>query len=250
VRTDPFVAKLENFVRFSREERTALLSLLENRGKVLRARQDLLRATDKARTVNIVLEGWAYRYVDLEDGRRQIVSFLLPGDVCDAGLAYLGEVDHSIGAVGDVVVAEVPLQEFEQLEAQIERLNMAMRWSALVEVSVARRWIVNLGQRSAAERLGHLFCEIYYRLAAVGLCSGPSCEFPVTQAQLGEVTGLSSVHVNRSLQHLRARGLITLKEKTLTIHDVDRLARLSLFDPDYLHLRREGAVFDAPPDPD
>ena len=114
-----------------------------------------------------------------------------------------------------------------------------------MEEAIAREWIANVGQRDAAERLAHLFCELFIRLRAVGLTNGDHCELPITQEQLGDATGLSAVHVNRTLQVLREQRLIILKGKTLTIPDLDALQRAALFNANYLHLDREGQSLDA-----
>ena len=106
----------------------------------------------------------------------------------------------------------------------------------MVAEAIEREWIVNLGQRTAVERVGHLFCELFLRLKAITLTDGDSCELPLTQAELAETTGLSTVHINRTLQELRAQNLIILRRRRLTIPDLDRLKRASLFSPNYLHL--------------
>ena len=109
---------------------------------------------------------------------------------------------------------------------------------ALVTAAIQREWIVSLGQRHALERTGHLLCETFLRLEAAGLASGSICEFPITQAELADATGLSAVHVNRTLQELRSTGLVSLANRTLTIHDMGALMRAALFNPSYLHLGR------------
>ena len=114
--------------------------------------------------------------------------------------------------------------------------SRALWWSTLVEEAILREWIVNVGQRNALERMAHLFCELLYRFRAVGLNEGNSCTLPLTQVELAETLGLSSVHVNRTLQELRRQKLITLEGGTLTIQDLDTLKEVSFFNPDYLHL--------------
>lgn len=134
----------------------------------------------------------------------------------------------------------MPRGTFERLAASHPRLIRALWSDAFVAASIQREWIVSLGQRSAYERVAHLFCEVFIRLQTVGLVEGDSCEFPVTQTELGDATGLSTVHVNRTLQDLRAAGLIVLKGRTLHIPDLPALKRAALFNPRYLHLGRDG----------
>jgi CRP-like cAMP-binding protein len=125
------------------------------------------------------------------------------------------------------------------------RVTRSLWWEALMTAAIQREWSVNLGQRTAAERIGHLFCELFFRLRAVGLTTDSSYELPVTQADLADASGLSAVHVNRTLQELRAANLIVLRGKTLTIPDLEALKTIALFNPNYLHLGREGNQFDA-----
>ncbi len=110
----------------------------------------------------------------------------------------------------------------------------------MVEEAIAREWIVNVGQRNALERMAHLFCELLYLYRAVGLNQGLSCTLPLTQVELAETLGLSSVHVNRTLQELRRQKLISLNGRTLTIQNLPALEELSFSNPDYLHLDYSG----------
>jgi CRP-like cAMP-binding protein len=112
-------------------------------------------------------------------------------------------------------------------------------------LAIQREWSVNLGQRTATERIAHLLCELFFRLRAVGLTTDLTCDLPVTQAELADASGLSAVHVNRTIQELRAADLIVLRGRTLTILDLEALKTVALFNPNYLHLNREGGGFDA-----
>ena len=118
-----------------------------------------------------------------------------------------------------------------------------------MDEATAREWVTSLGRREAIERLSHLFCELTLRLRGVGLTEGEgtgySFHLPPTQEQLGDAAGLSTVHVNRTLQELREQELIILKGKTLTIPDLEALKRTALFNPNYLHFERVGQEFDA-----
>jgi biotin operon repressor len=109
----------------------------------------------------------------------------------------------------------------------------------IVASAIFREWIVNVGSRDAYSRIAHLLCEIFLKLRAVGLTNGNSFDFPITQLKLGEATGLSTVHVNRSVQRLRGDGLIVLERGHCTIPDLDRLKEAGMFDHTYLHLRGE-----------
>jgi CRP-like cAMP-binding protein len=149
-------------------------------------------------------------------------------------------MDHSIGAIAPSRVATLAPDNVLKLMHNYPALTRALWWSTLVEEAIAREWLVNVGQRNALERIAHLFCELLYRFRAVGLNQGLSCTLPLTQVELAETLGLSSVHVNRTLQELRRRQLITLDGGTLTIQNLKALQELSFFNADYLHLDYRG----------
>ena len=232
--------KLGLFAPLSINEQEMLRRVTSGRLRVLQAREDIIREGEAPGYVNLIVSGWACRYKLLEDGRRQILSFLFPGDLCDLRIFILKRMDHSIGTLMPTTIAEIPRDAIIELTEGGSPLARALWWSSLVSDAIEREWIVNLGQRTALERLSHLFCEMYVRQNAVGLTSGMSCDMPLTQAELAEACGLSTVHINRSLQDLRGQGLVELQRKCLTIHDFNRLARLALFTPNYLHLDHVG----------
>ncbi|MFE1597876.1 Crp/Fnr family transcriptional regulator [Methylobacterium sp. ID0610] len=238
-----FVRKLEHFVRLSGEDKVAL-SRFGSDIRQFRVREDVIREGDAPKVLRLMMSGWCCRYKTLEDGRRQIVGFFLPGDLCDLNTFILREMDHSIAAITPVTLAQIPPDLFNEVTLAHPRLLQALWWEALVREAIQREWTVNLGQRDALERVAHLLCEVFIRLRCVGLTEGNSCEFPITQADLGDTTGMTTVHVNRTLQEMRARGLIVLKGKTLVIPDLDALQQVGLFNPNYLHLEREGAHLD------
>lgn len=242
---NPLVRKLEQFVRLSADDHAALERLNGATIRTARARDDIIREGDNPRVVNLILEGWANRYKTLEDGRRQIIAFFLPGDLCDLNIFILREMDHSLGAITPIRYAELPRDAFDALTSERPRIVQALWWDTLVMAAVQREWTVNLGQRSAIERLSHLVCELFVRLRAVGLTQGDAFDCPLTQNDLAEATGMTPVHVNRTLQELRTRGLLQWRGKRIAILDWQALRDTALFNPNYLHLEREGAHLDA-----
>lgn len=230
---------LEAFAKLSQQDRELIDRLSGKTVREVPARRDLIREGEKPRAVNLILEGWACRYKQLPDGRRQIVHFFIPGDLCDANVFILKEMDHSIGAITRVRFAEIGPADFEEKMAQSPRITRALWYNELVNASVAREWVANVGQRTAYEGLAHIFCEMFLRLQSVGLTDGDSCDWPLTQTDLADAGGLTAVHVNRTLQELRRAGLIELSGKRLTIIDLRPLMRVSMFNPNYLHLRPE-----------
>jgi CRP-like cAMP-binding protein len=236
---NPLLRKLANFTELSDEEKTAVDECCGD-VRFFAAGEDVISQGDRTGGVKLLLEGFACRYKVLEDGRRQVVAYFVPGDLCDLRVFILKRMDHSIGAVSASKVATLSPENVLRLTHSYPTLTRALWWSTLVEEAIAREWIVNVGQRNALERMAHLFCELLFRFRAVGLNQGMSCTLPLTQVELAETLGLSSVHVNRTLQELRRRKLITLENGVLTIQDLDALKEISLFNPDYLHLDYSG----------
>lgn len=243
--TNPLKTKLEAFTRLSGADRDSIARATGRNVRTFGARRDLAREGDRPRAIYVMLEGWACRYKTLPDGRRQIVAFFVPGDLCDLNIFILKEMDHNVGAINAVRAAELGRDEFERLLEGHPRITQALWWNELVTVAIQREWTLNVGQRSAYERISHLLCEMFLRLRTVGLVDGDSCDFPITQADIGDATGLTSVHVNRTLQELRGEGLIALHGRRLKMLDFPRLRDAAMFNDNYLHLAREGQNLDA-----
>ena len=242
---NPLIRKLEQFVRLSLGDRGILERAASERVRKFGPRVDISHEGDKPKDVHLILSGWACRYKQLEDGRRQVVSFFLPGDLCDLNVFILKEMDHSIGTITPVTIADLSRDFFDEIAAGYLRITTALWWETLVNAAIQREWTMNLGQRTASERMAHLLCEVFVRLRLAGLTEGTSCEFPLTQSDLADATGLSKVHVNRTLQELRSNELIVLKGKCLTVPSLERLMNAGLFNANYLHMEREGRQLDA-----
>jgi CRP-like cAMP-binding protein len=238
------IRKLEQFTKLSGDDKQVLESAASKQ-RLFGPRTDIISEGDAPHHVHLILEGWACRYKQLDDGRRQIISLFVPGDLCDEHVYTLKEMDHSIAALSAVRLAEIPRPMLGQITETHLRIAKALQWNILVTAAIQREWTVSLGQRTAIERLGHLLCELFVRLRGVGLTEENSCVLPMTQAELSDVLGLSNVHVNRTMQELRRAGLIVLKGKHLVIPNLAALQTASLFDPSYLHLDREGRHLDA-----
>lgn len=228
--------RLGRYVSLTNDDERLLEEAVRERVRRVGPREDVIREGERSRCLFAVLDGWAMRTKALEDGRRQVVSLALPGDVCEQSVLLLARADHGITAVTPLTVAEISAARMSEITRASPRLQLAFAWSDLVCAATQREWTVNLGQRSALERMAHLICELFLRLRAIGQVQDLTCELPVTQAMLADATGISAVHVNRTLQELRASDLITLRGKHLTIHDLDALQTTALFNPSYLHL--------------
>jgi CRP-like cAMP-binding protein len=243
--TTPLLPRLNTYSKLSQADTHALESLSRSPLQEVSPRRDVIREGENPTHVRLVLEGWACRYKTTREGQRQIVGFLIPGDFCDPNVLVLRHMDHSIGAITRVRVAQIAPERVGEVTAEHPRIAQAFWWHELVNASIQREWLLNLGQRSAYERLGHLLVEIFFRMRTVGLADSDSCEFPLTQNDLADATGLTSVHVNRTLQDLRRQGLVELDRKRLRLPNLQAVMNASGFNPNYLHLDDEGRPLDA-----
>lgn len=232
---DHLLRRLEGFCALTDTERETLTARLLPPRRFAPG-QDLVHERRPVEGAFVILDGFACRYKLLRDGRRQIVGFLLPGDVCDLRVFLLRRMDHSVAALSQVTAAVIPPAAVVDLIYTQPRLTRALWWMTAVEDSITREWVVNVGHRTAFERVAHLFCEIYWRLEAVGLTCRNQCQLPVTQIQLGETLALSSVHVNRTLMYMRRAELVRLQGGTLELPNRRALEEAAGFDPLYLHL--------------
>jgi CRP-like cAMP-binding protein len=236
----PLVRMLESILDLSEDERDVLRKL-SGTIKSVDPRQDLVREGDRPSVCCLILDGFAYRYKLTETGKRQIFSFHIPGDIPDLQSLHIDVMDHSLSSLSACKVMFIPHETVRDLVRRCPRIGDAFWRETLIDGAVFREWMLCLGRREAYGHMAHLLCELYVRLKAVGLTNGDGYEFPLTQAEFGDALGLSTVHVNRTLQDLRGDGLITLRSNSVTVLDWDRLREAGEFDPTYLHLRKDAA---------
>jgi CRP-like cAMP-binding protein len=234
------IRKLESISTLSNEERQAIQSL-PVRINHLDAHQDLVRDGDRPSHCCLILDGWAARYKLLSGGKRQILSFHIAGDIPDLQSLHIHTMDHSLATLTKASVAFIPHESLRGLAADFPSVGVILWRATLIDAAIFRTWITGLGRRPALERMAHLFCELYLKLQAAGLAEEFRYRLPVTQLDLADALGLTSVHINRVLQEMRDRGLITLQNRMLVIEAWDELLRVSEFDPAYLHLERRAA---------
>ncbi len=229
-----FVRKLRHGAKLSEGDEAALARI------VMKAREfdrgDITPEGSEPRSIVLVVEGWACRYKQLENGKRQITSIFVPGDLCEPFGVLPRTMEHAFAALTPVVLAYVPPYTLRAAAQASPRVEEALWWDLLFSEALHREHMVSLGRRSATERLGHFLCEAHHRLGMVGLADQSSCDVPLTQADLADLFGLSAVQVNRSLQELRSSGMLSLRGRRLTIHDAPRLWEFSMFDPRYLQM--------------
>jgi CRP-like cAMP-binding protein len=235
------IRKLESIFTLSDDERQALENL-PMQSMVIKADQDIVRHGDRPSRSCLILSGFACTYKVTAGGKRQIVSFNLPGDVPDLQSLHLRDLDTSIGTISPCRVGFIPHEVLRDICERYPRLAAAFWRETLVDASIFREWVMNVGQREGYQRIAHVLCELLVRLRAVGLAEDHACNLPITQGEFADATGLTTVHVNRMLQELRADGLIELKGDRLKVLDWDKLKAAGEFDPAYLHLERQEAA--------
>jgi CRP-like cAMP-binding protein len=230
----PALRKLEKRVVFSDDDRAAFLSLPFGI-KELTAGSYIVREREEIKNCCILLSGFAFQSKIVGNGGRQILSIHIPGDVVDIQHAMLGTADHNIQMLTAGKVALVPAAALKELAFEHPAIGQAMWLETLVDGSIFREWLANVGRRDARTRISHLLCEFTVRLHTAGLTEGHRYELPMTQEQLGDATGLTSVHVNRTMQGLRSDGLISSDKRAITIEDWAGLTTVGDFDIAYLH---------------
>ncbi len=235
---NPWAMKMEQFTRFTDAQRARLDEVVSTRQETYGAREDIIRDGQKLENCHLVLSGLAMRYKILPDGERQIMAFLIPGDLCDAEIFILSEMDHGVAALTQTTCAIIPARTMKDMLREVSCLGEALWWGTMTDLAVLRERIIDHGRRGARERLAHLLYEMLVRFRLVGKADQNSFAFPVTQEELADATGMTPVHVNRKLQQLREDGLIELKNKTMTVLDPQGLKLLAQFDASYLHLMR------------
>lgn len=238
---DVLIRKLESIGTLSEEERQAIQSL-PMRIHILGARQDIVRDGEQPTQCCLILDGWVCRYKLLSQGKRQILSFHVAGDMPDLQGLHAHTMDYGLSTVKHATVAFIARESLRELTARFPSLATLLWRDTLLDAAVVRAWMTGMGRRTAFERIGHLFCELYLKLRAVGLAGDYRCPLPVTQMDLADALGLTPVHINRVLREMRSRALITLRHQTLVIEAWDDLLQASEFDPTYLYLEMRAAA--------
>lgn len=196
-------------------------------------REDIVRQGDRPGGLCVVLSGWVQRYKQTADGRRQIVALILPGEVCDLDLFTLARRESSLAPIGRASVAILDSREAISLFEKIPDLGRVITRSQIVGLAIRNEWLTSLGCRDALERVAHLLCELFLRQR--GTRQAGICDFPMTQTQLAEATGITAVHVNRTLRRLCRSTAIVIRERRLIVPDFEALAGIAGFNGRYLH---------------
>jgi CRP-like cAMP-binding protein len=230
---NPLVAKLSQFAPLSDQD-VRLLETLCVREERFRAGANIMVEGEAPCSAFVLTRGMACRYRLMPDGRRQILSILIPGDFFDLHGFLLQAMDHSVAAIGPTRIAAIGREVVIDIIANHPRIGAALWWSAMQEEAMLRERIVALGRRSARGRVAYILCELVWRLRAIGMGEDHAIRLPFTQTDLADMLGLTSVHTNRVLQGFRRDELITLAHRRLTLHDLERLQAISGLTKDYL----------------
>ena len=212
------------------------------------ANQEITHQGDRPSACVLVLGGYLYTHKIASGARRQITSFVIPGDLADLQALYLHSVDYNLSALGPAAVAFLPHDALRDTLERSPQLARAFWRETFIETSIFREWVTNLGRRDAIARVAHLVCELAARLQAVDLARNLCFSIPLTQAELADACGISSVHANRVVQELRRLGLVEWDSKQVRIRDWKGLVRIGDFSADYLQLPlgvKEAASCDA-----
>jgi CRP-like cAMP-binding protein len=199
----------------------------------------LIREGERPTYCAVMVSGFSYRQKQTSGGQRQIVSLHIPGEALDFQHLFLDVADHSVQMLTRGEVALLSMQDLQALVDKNQAVNRAVSRRMLVEASIFREWILNVGRRDAKSRMAHLLCEFAIRMRTSGLTGDHSYELPITQEQFADAVGLTTVHVNRTLRSLEGGGFVTRNKKNIFIPSWKRLAAIADFNERYLHLRSE-----------
>lgn len=234
---EPMARKLEYWNPLPAEDRAALLALPFTL-KEVPPHHFIVRERDVAACSCVMLAGYSIRHKMVADGQRQIVAIHMKGEMVDLQNSLLGVADHSVEMLTHGTIAMIPREAIRKIAFERPAIGMAMWHDTLVDASIFREWIANVGRRDARTRIAHLLCEFSLRLEVAGLGHQADYELPMTQEQLADATGMTAVHVNRCMKSLEHAGLIERSSpRGVVIGNWKRLAAAGDFDSTYLHLR-------------
>lgn len=202
----------------------------------VRPDQPIVREGDRPSECCLLVEGFCVRAKTTSDGRRQILSIHIPGEVPDLQSLQLHVMDHDLITLTNCTLGFIGHPALKELTRSRPSVTEALWRDTLVDAAIFREWIVNVGQRAGVNRLAHIIMELRERLRVIGRISGSEFELPLTQEQLGEAMGITSIHVNRILKQLQTAGVMKVRRGRVTILDEEKFSRAADFDELYLHL--------------
>jgi CRP-like cAMP-binding protein len=236
--TNPLILNFEQHDQLSEQERRVLEGAIAHTRSIGRG-EDMVREGDRPKESLVLLEGFAARYKLLRQGKRQITSLHIVGDFVDLNAFYLKILDHAVLALTPCRIGVVPHGALREITENHPHLGRLLSLNIAIDGAVHRQWLAMAGRASAHMRFSHLLCELFQRLQSVDQAEGRRFCLPLTQQTIGDMLGLSTVHVNRTLQGLRAEGLVSWVGGVVEILDWERLQQVAEFDPTYLNLVKE-----------
>jgi CRP-like cAMP-binding protein len=236
-----FLARLLLRSELSPDAQRAILGL---RTRVVRtpARRDIVMPGETVDHACLVVSGLLGRFDQVLDGNRQITALYVRGDMCDLHSVVAPTTAWGLTALSATVTLRVPHSALKALVTEHPQIAFALWRDTTADASILAKWVSNLGQKSARARLAHLLCEVGVRLELAGAGDRTSYAFDVSQEQLGSILGLTSIHVNRTLQALRTATIVTAREHRVEVSDWASLAAIAEFSPDFLLLSRNHAA--------
>ena len=229
----PLARKLAWFGELTAED-IDILDTLQATTRAVRRNRDIVSEGRSYEMMFVVLEGTALRYRILRDGRRQVLNILLPGDIVGFPGCFFENALYAITALTDAVVCPVPFSVLIGLFERHPRLATTIFWSFACEAAIYAERLIDVGRRSALERIAHFLLELLTRLRTVGLADENSYRMPLTQELIADALGLSVPHVSRTLRQLRDDRFVTIEEQRVVINDIDGLSALADFEITYL----------------
>lgn len=239
---EPMLNKLAYRGTFNAQDRAAILAL-PHRVRHHHQHDYIVREFDPAEYSCVMLSGYSIRHKQTAEGKRQILAIQMKGEMVDLQNSLLGHADHSVQMLTKGSIAMIPREEVERLAFERPNVGKAMWIDTLVDGSIFREWILNIGRRDAPTRVAHLLCEFSLRLKVAGLGEQTSYELPMTQEQLADANGLTAVHINRTLKKLEKDGLIErVSARSIVIGDWKKLAEAGDFNSGYLHMPEDEPI--------
>jgi len=231
----PLLRRLMSRAELDENDQAAILSLPYTL-RILSAGKHVVREGDKPTHSCLILSGFCIRYKVVADGARQILAINMKGDAVDLQNSFLATADHDVQTLTAAEMAFIPREALQQIMLSRPSVGSAILLETLVDGSIFREWIANVGRRDARQRIAHLLCEFALRLEAAGLGEACNYELPMTQEQIADTVGLTAVHVNRTLMALDGEGLTNRTKRSVQIPDWKKLASVGDFNSLYLHL--------------
>ncbi|MES2421441.1 MAG: Crp/Fnr family transcriptional regulator [Pseudomonadota bacterium] len=233
------IDKISLHIELSSEDRVSLLNLPYST-RVLEAGSYLLREGDLSDQCGIITSGFACRHKVSSDGSRQIVGIIMPGEIFDLQRIYVDIADSNVQALRRCEIIRIPHAALRRLTVECPSIERAFIVLMMVDLSISREWMLNIGRRDARTRMAHFLCEFAFRLDKRGLAPGQDYELPMTQEQLGDALGLTAVHINRMFNNLVKDGLIKRSKRGVSIPNWERIVNEAGFSSRYLYSNQTG----------